>query len=451
MGKGVGRPNRIQSQMVKPIHIIALAMLLVISACGNEDDKDSDSKKNEETQVPKDTTPPKPPTIEYEFVLDSFKVVIDTVQEGQTMSHIMLPHGLDQVQINEAYVNAKDSLIGLNFITVGHRYTVLYNPSDTSKAKHLIYEKNITDYVVFTFNEDEVVIEKRQKPIDVRKNEAAGVITSSLWNAFVDQGLTPELVMKVVQTYQWSVDFFSIQKGDYYKIIYDERSVDGKAISSGDIHALVLNTYDSSYYAIPFEAGDSVHGFFDGQGGSLRKALLKAPLDYIRISSGFSYNRLHPVLGYRRPHLGVDYAAPSGTPVVSVGDGTVIFAGWGGGGGNTIKIQHNGNIKTYYLHLRKMLVRAGDHVVQGQQIGEVGSTGISTGPHLDYRLEINGKKVDPVHADIPTSEPLPEALLEEFMIKRDSLVKQLEMIPVPEAGEDHHTAYRDSIEQTISE
>ncbi len=450
MGQSMGRSNRIQSQMVKPIHIIALLSVLLIGACGNEDEQGTNTESSED-KVVKDTTPPKPPTIEYGFVLDSFKVVIDTVKEAQTMSHIMLPHGLNQVQINEAYVNAKDSLIGLNFITVGHRYTVLYDQHDTTKAHHLIYEKNITDYVVFTFEEKEVLIEKKQKPINSERKEAAGVITSSLWNAFIDQGLTPELVMKVVQTYQWSVDFFSIQKGDYYKIIYDERSVDGKKISSGDIHALVLNTYDSSYYAIPFTSGDSVEGFFDGEGGSLRKALLKAPLDYIRISSGFSYNRLHPVLGYRRPHLGVDYAAPSGTPVVSVGDGTVIFAGWGGGGGNTIKIQHNGNIKTYYLHLRKMLVHAGEHVVQGQQIGEVGSTGISTGPHLDYRLEINGKKVDPVHADIPTSEPLPEDLLEQFMVKRDSLVKQLELIPLPEAGEDHHTAYRDSIEQTITD
>src|SRR5690606_23998803 len=268
------------------------------------------------------------------------------------------------------------------------------------------------DYIIFDFTEG-VKVRKGQNKVTVRRKQASGIISSSLWNAFIDQGLSGEMVMRVVNTYQWSVDFFSMQTGNYYRVIYDEMILKGERVGSGKIHGIELYTYDSSYYAIPFEK-DTIQGFFDKEGGSLRKALLKAPLDFIRISSSFSYNRLHPVLGYYRPHLGVDYAAPYGTPVVSVGDGVITFAGWSGGAGNLIKVRHNDRITTFYMHLQRLHVRAGEHVTQGQLIGEVGSTGLSTGPHLDYRINIGGKFVDPVSADIPSADPLPESLIPEF-------------------------------------
>lgn len=435
--------------MTKHLSILLMLILGVLSACNESKDNKDEGSDDSKT---KDSVIVKEPTIAYGFVLDSFVVVNDTVKENQTLSHLFLPHGINQAEINTLYNLSIDSLVGLSYITTGKPYTVLYHQGDTSRAAYLIYENNTIDYFIFDLNADKLEVSKHQKEIQTETRQTAGVISSSLWNAFIDQGLTPDLVMRVVNTYQWSVDFFSIQKGDSYKIVYDERSVEGTPISAGKIHALEIHTFDSAYYAIPFESGDTITGYFDGEGGSLRKALLKAPLDYLRISSGFSYNRLHPVLGYRRPHLGVDYAAPSGTPVVSVGDGTVIFSGWGGGGGNTIKVKHNQNIVTYYLHLRKRNVSVGDHVDQGQLIGEVGSTGISTGPHLDYRIQINGKFVDPVSADIPTSEPLPEVLVPEFMVLRDSLVNILSKISVPDINQSHAAeldAHRDSVEKSI--
>ena len=426
--------------------LIMGALWLSVSSCESEGDSQK-AKKNDSDANASIEEIVKEPTIEYGFTLDSFRVEIDTVRENQTLSHVMLPHGINQVQINTADQRSRDSLVGLKFIVPGHRYTALYNPGDTTGAKYIIYEKNKIEYVVFDFTGD-VKVSLHEKDVETTVKSASGVITSSLWNAFIDQGLTPDLVMRVVNIYQWSVDFFMIQPGDYYRIIYDERSVDGQLVSAGNIHALEIHSYDSSFYAIPFEV-DGQKQYYDGEGGSLRKALLKAPLDYIRISSHFSYNRKHPVLGIVRPHLGVDYAAPSGTPVVTVGDGTVIFSGWSGGAGNLIKVKHNEKITTYYMHLLRRDVKQGDHVTQGQQIGTVGSTGLSTGPHLDYRIQINGKFVNPVSADIPTSEPLEEAHLPTFMTLRDSLVSQLKQIELPEA--DHSSVELDTLHQPTHE
>lgn len=400
-----------------------------MTAC-NESENDSNSNKEE--NVKKDSVIVKEPTIEYGFVLDSFIVKKGVVEEGQTMSHMMIPHGVDQNQCNVCYNKAKDSLISLNYIVPGHAYTALYNPNDTSHAAYIIYEKNKVDYVVFDLTQKDIKVTKKQKEVETVRKEVGGTISSSLWNTFMDLGISPEVLMRVVNTYQWSVDFFTIQPGDYFKLIYDERSVNGEAVSAGEIYAIELHTYDSSYYAIPFEAGDSIHGYFDIEGGSLRKALLKAPLDFIRVSSKFSKSRKHPVLGIYRPHYGVDYAAPFGTPVVSVGDGLITFAGWSGGAGNLIKIQHNDQILTMYMHLQKIHVRKGERVIQGQHIGDVGSTGLSTGPHLDYRININGKYVDPLSADIPTSEHLPSEYLDAFKVIADSARAQLSAIKITE-------------------
>jgi len=402
---------------------------LILVGCNPSDTKKSQASKPD--HIPVDSVVISPPILKYGFNISSYNIKEDTVQESQTMSHVMLPHGISQVQCNEAYIKAKDSLIGLNYIVPGHPYMAIYDKQDSSKALHFIYEKNKVDYIVFSFMADSVHVQKKQKPVKTLKKSVSGQIKSSLWNAFMSAGLSPELLMTVVNTYQWSVDFFTVQPGDYFKLIYNERSVEGTLVNAGKIHAIEINTYDSSYYAIPFESGDSVKGFFDGNGGSLRKALLKAPLDYIRVSSKFSKSRKHPVLGIYRPHYGVDYAAPFGTPVVSVGDGTVTYAGYSRGAGNLIKIKHNEKILTMYMHLQKMNVRAGDHVIQGQLIGEVGSTGLSTGPHLDYRIKIGEKYVDPLSANIPTSDPLDQSLLNDFMIYRDSLVNQLTHIDIP--------------------
>lgn len=407
--------------------ILLLFFISVFYACNSEEQKTSQT--GTKTAVAVTIQPAHELVYKYGFCLDSFAVRIDTVKNGQTLSHVFLPLGLNQAEINEADLKGRDSLIGLDFIVPGHIFTSLYLPGDTIKPQYIVYEKNKLDYVIYDVRNG-VNLRKSQRKHEVRTREVAGRISSSLWNAFIGKDLSPDLVVRVINAYQWSVDFFSIQPNDYYKLVFDEVYVDDKAIAVDNVRAIELHTYDSSYYAFPFEVDGKI-SFYDIEGGSLRKALLKAPLDYIRVSSKFSNARRHPVLGIVRPHHGVDYAAPLGTPVVSVGDGVVTRAGWAGGAGRMIVIKHNDKIKTYYLHLHKMNVKAGDHVDQGQVIGQVGSTGLSTGPHLDYRIEINGKKVDPLSAQIPTSEPLDKKYLPAYMEVSDSLRSMLEAIPIP--------------------
>ena len=416
--------NKHKMKFIIPIILLFTSCFI---SCENSTNSASDSST---TEIKKDSVAPKEPVYKYGFNVDSFDIIVDTVKANWTLSHMLLPYGINQVEINDAYNKSKDSLVGLKHISKGKPFTIFYPKGDSIKAQYCVYQKNKIEYIVYDFT-DTINVYKKEKDVTIQRKMGSGIITSSLWNAFIDNGLSANLVMNFAQIYQWSIDFFSLKKGDSFKVIYDEKFVEGESVGYGDIHAVAFNHYDSTYYAIPFDNGESVCNY-DYKGGSLKKALLKAPLEFTRVSSKFSYHRKHPVLGIVRPHLGVDYAAPRGTPVVTVGDGVITFAGWSGGAGRLIKIKHTNGIETMYMHLYKINVKKGQHVSQGQVIGQVGSTGLSTGPHLDYRIRINGKYVDPLSAKIPTSEPLKEELLPEFNLVRDSIVNMLNEVPMPE-------------------
>lgn len=405
---------------------LATLIIFLLSSCNSE--KQEESKETAEIPEEVDTVPPR---IEYGFSLDSFRVVKDTVKEGWTLSHLLLPHGISQLNINEASQASKDSTVGLNYIVAGKCFTILYPKEDSVKARYCIYEVNESEYVVFDFN-DRVTAYRKEKPYELIDREVSGVIEYSLWNAFIDNDLSPAMAARVANIFQWSINFFAVQKGDYFRILFKEKQVEGKAIGYTDISAIEFHTLDTSYHALYFEYNDTLEGYWDKNGNSLRRALLKAPLDYIRVTSGFSHSRMHPILKRPTTHYGVDFGAPFGTPVYSVGDGVITFAGWAGGAGNFIKIQHANQIETQYMHLQGYApgITTGARVKQGQKIGEVGSTGLSTGPHLDYRIYISGKPVDPLNADIPTSEPLPDSIKGDFFPLRDSLVRRLEGIHV---------------------
>lgn len=243
----------------------------------------------------------------------------------------------------------------------------------------------------------------------------------------MEQNLPYALAAEMEDVYQWTIDFFGIQKGDSFTVIYDERFIDDTvSVGIGRIWGARFTQNGKDYYAIPFHQGGKVR-YWEADGRSLRKQLLKAPLKYTRISSRFSYARKHPIYKVYRPHTGVDYAAPKGTPVRAVADGTVIFKGWGGGGGNTLKIKHAGNLQTGYLHLSRYAkgIATGKRVVQGQLIGYVGSTGASTGPHLDFRIWKNGKPIDPLKIPQEPAEPIAKAHRAEFDFVRDRIMAEL--------------------------
>lgn len=350
----------------------------------------------------------------YGLPADSFLVVQDKVKPNTYLSQIFNEIGVPREMI--AQLNDLDrTLFDVRSIRAGHTYSTLYPHGDTTcPPAYWVYEKSLTDYVVFSFR-DSLSVYAGNKPTRIETETVHAEISSSLWNATVDNGLPPSFAVRLSDIYSWTVDFFGLQKGDYFSAVYDCIYVDTLFVGIGTIHAALFNSSSKDIYAIAFEQ-DSVSSYFDQDGQSLKRAFLKAPLNYSRISSHFSYARMHPVHRTVRPHTGVDYAAPSGTPVVSIGDGVVIERAYKGGGGNTVKIRHNSVYTTAYLHLSKFGpgIQVGSRVSQGQVIGYVGSTGTSTGPHLDFRVWMNGKAINPLTMESPPVEPISDLYRQEF-------------------------------------
>lgn len=290
-----------------------------------------------------------------------------------------------------------------------------------------MYEQSISQYVVFGLADDSISVTKGEKEYEIRRQKKTATIDSSLWEAIVGAGMPASLAAEMEDIYQSTISFFSIQKGDNFTVIYDERYIDTLPAGIGRIWGAKFNYGGKTYYAIPFRQGNKI-AYWDQDGNSLRKLMLITPLKYTRISSRFTYSRLHPIYKTYRAHTGVDFAAPKGTPVHAVADGTVIFKGWGGGGGNTLKIKHNNGFMTGYLHLSGYAkgIRQGSRVSQGQLIGYVGSTGASTGPHLDYRVWRNGKPIDPLKIPQEPGEPIHKANRAAYEYVRDRIMAELD-------------------------
>ncbi|MDP2337326.1 MAG: peptidoglycan DD-metalloendopeptidase family protein [Bacteroidota bacterium] len=365
------------------------------------------------------------PIMLFNLPIDSVKVVPGKIRSGQNLSEILLAKGISMTQIDEI---AKKSILTFDVrkMKVNNPYYFFMNKKDTTKVDYFIYEIDPVDYVVYQLA-DSLKIYREKKPMITLVKTASGVITSSLWNTMKEQALDPNLAMDLSDIYQWTIDFYGIQKGDKFRVIYEENFVSGKSIGIGRIFAAQFVHAKEDFYAFRFTQNNE-ESFFDNLGKSLKTAFLKAPLKFSRISSLFSNNRFHPVLKIYRPHHGVDYAAPTGTPVVSIGDGTVIAKGYqAAGGGNFLKIKHNSVYTTSYMHLNGFAsgISQGIRVHQGQLIGYVGSTGLASGPHLDFRVFLNGSPVDPLKIKSPPTEPISNANLKSFTANRDSLMTKL--------------------------
>lgn len=343
----------------------------------------------------------------YDIPLDSFELVEGKIRNNQTLGNLLREYNLPDGALSGLISIPRDSF-DLRKIRAGNKYTLFLEKDSLKTLRYFVYEHTYVDFNKICFF-DSVWAENGQKEVKLVQNQIAGKIESSLWNAMVDAGANPMLANQLSDIYAWSIDFFGLQQGDSFRVVVDEQFVDTVSIGYGKIHAAYFNHSNADFIAIPFTQG-GVESYYDTEGNSLRKAFLKAPLSFRRISSGFSNSRLHPVLKIRRPHHGVDYAAPSGTPVYAIGDGKIIKASYGynRGGGNMLKIRHNGVYSTAYLHLKGFAkgIKTGVYVKQGDLIGYVGSTGLSTGPHLDFRFYKNGKAVDPLKVKAPPVEPI---------------------------------------------
>jgi murein DD-endopeptidase MepM/ murein hydrolase activator NlpD len=371
------------------------------------------------------------PEIKKEFGIpvDSFEIQPGKIKRNQFISSLLSSHGVSYQKIDEIVKKSK-GIVDLTKIKYGNPYKFFFRKDSLKTPAYFIYQHTPVHYTIFELG-DSIHVHPFKKKITRKLKHVSGVIESSLWNTIRDNDLNIFLVNELSDIFAWTVDFFGLQKGDYFKVVYTEQYVDSISIGIDTVHAALFSQEGNEFYAFGFTQ-DSIYDFFDEEGNSLRRAFLKAPLKFSRISSGFSYSRLHPILKIRRPHLGVDYAAPRGTPVVALGDGKIIKAAWSGGAGRMIKIKHNSVYTTAYLHLSGFAkgITPGAFVKQGQVIGYVGSTGLSTGPHLDFRCWKNGRNINPLHIESPPVEPVKEGLREEYFKEVDILLEELNSIEI---------------------
>lgn len=317
-----------------------------------------------------------------------------------------------------------------NRIREGHQFHLFRNQDDC-RLEWLIYEPVPHYSFKIRVSDEQPEVIRVERPVEVIACKRSGIIRSSLWHAMIDGDMPIPLIIGMEAALECAVDFHHLQKGDHFKVYYDEEHIDGKRVGLGNIQAISFTQGDSSAYAIYFEK-DTIKGYYDLQGRPMKSMFLKAPVRFSRISSHFSPSRLHPILKVRRPHLGTDYAAPYGTEIVAVADGIVTEATRRGGNGIYVRIRHNSTYETQYLHMQGFAkgIKPGVRVRQGQVIGYVGSTGLATGPHVCFRFWKNGKQVNHQRERLPEAQPMAESMLPEYFIHRDRMVEILKGIPL---------------------
>jgi murein DD-endopeptidase MepM/ murein hydrolase activator NlpD len=386
--------------------LLILIYLLIFSvSCINRQKEESGSESSISDTL-KVTSQPVP-VLTFGIPSDSFNLISGHIKRNGFLSQILLEHGVTMQEIDQVLRNSS-SVFDVRTIRSGNNYTLFCDTDSMGRARYLVYEHDPTTCYIFSFN-DSLNITPFKKEIRKIIRYSSGTIETSLWESMMAGGQHPSLAVTLSDIYAWTVDFFGLQKGDSYKVIYEELFIDDKSLGAGKIYGAQFTWAGKSITAVPF-IQDGKETFFDSDGNSLRKAFLKAPLQFSRITSRFSSSRMHPVLRIRRPHFGVDYAAPVGTPVQAIGDGKVISATTENGSGKMVKIVHNSVYTTAYLHLSRFGagIQSGVYVKQGDIIGYVGSSGLSTGPHLDFRFYRNGSPVDPLSVDAPPVEPVSE-------------------------------------------
>ena len=365
------------------------------------------------------------------YNLNNYMVVNDTVRSGDSFGVLLERNHLFYPQIH--HIAAKTKVVfDVRQLRIGKPYTVLYSKDNTKTPLVFIYELNKIEYLVVEFC-DSIIAYKERKPVKVIEKEAFGVIESSLSETMEAQGLPTQLIYDMSDDiYAWTIDFFRLQKGDNFKVIYKERFVDDSIYAGIEtIEAAFFEHKGESFYAFNYINKDSKNStdYFDESTKSLRKAFLKGPVQFSRISSRFNLKRRIAYYGNKvRPHKGTDFAAPIGTPILATANGTVTESTRKGGNGKYVKIRHNATYSTQYLHMSKRLVKVGDYVKQGDVIGKVGMTGNTGGPHVCYRFWKNGRQVDPLRQKLPDAKALSPDLKPDFQAFIAPLKQQLDSI-----------------------
>lgn len=367
------------------------------------------------------------PTIKYGFVLDDYQVTEDIFKKNEFLSDVLMRHHVPYLTVDKLVKKAKD-VFDVRKMRVGKDYMVLSPPEEGKAAQYFVYEPSPFRYVIYDL-QGETNVSIIERPVDTLAKESSGIIYANLWKAMVDNDLDYELAVKMEDALGYSVDFHHIATEDKFKVLYDELAIEGKTVGTGHLKAAYFEHNKKPYFAFHYK-DDTYDGYFNEEGRPMKKAFLKAPVKYTRISSPFNLRRFHPVLRRVKAHLGTDYAAPRGTPIYAVANGVVSRSGYTRGNGNFVKIKHDGTYSTQYLHMSKIAktARKGMQVKQGDVIGYVGSTGLATGPHVCFRFWKNGKQVNHRKLNLPEPKPMDEASLEQFRKYIQPLKKELETI-----------------------
>lgn len=359
--------------------------------------------------VPEAHTAPR----KFGLAVDSFNVIENTVQRNDFLGSILEPYRVENITIANLARKSKP-IFDVRRITAGSQYTIFCTKDSLQKAVYFVYQPNAIDYILYDLR-DSITITAGKRKVTTKVETTGGVITSSLYEALNKAGSDPALAMRLADIYAWTIDFYKIQPGDFFKVVYEQRYVKDEPVEPGQVKSAIFSHDGDTFYAFQFQPDTTQAGdYFDENGKSLRKAFLKAPLKFSRITSRFTMKRFHPVQKRWKAHLGTDYGAPTGTPIISTGSGTVIESSYSRFNGNFVKVRHNSTYTTQYLHMSRRAVKRGQAVRQGQVIGYVGSTGLATGPHVCYRFWKNGRQVDPYHQKFPAATPISENSLQAF-------------------------------------
>lgn len=368
---------------------------------------------------------------EFGYIFNNYKVIRDTIKNGESFGQILNRHHINHNEIFKIASAAKDTF-DIRKLMAGKPYTILTKKDSTEKAQVFIYQPNKIEYLIVDFT-DSIKTVFGRKEIKVVTKTASGVIASSLSEAIDSQGLNYSIAHELSDIYAWTIDFFHLQKGDKFKIIYEENYIhDTIPVGIGDIKAAYFEHKNTANYAFNYvtDSVKNINDYYDENAKTLRRQFLKAPLKYSRISSRYNLNRRIKYYGnVVKPHKGTDFAAGVGTPIMSTANGTVTDSKYGGANGNYVKIKHNSTYSTQYLHMSKRAVKKGDYVKQGDIIGYVGMTGNTSGPHVCYRFWKNGQQVDPLREKLPSAEPIKESLKQQYFADIAIWKEQLDSIP----------------------
>ncbi|MFL2599879.1 MAG: peptidoglycan DD-metalloendopeptidase family protein [Flavobacteriaceae bacterium] len=401
--------------------LILSVLFQSISSC-----KKSDKLEN---KVIKDKIIDLPPNMKYGFNLNDFIVKKKKIKRGDTFGSILEENFIDYPEVHKILQKIKTQ-VSVKKLQIGKPYTLLFSKDSIKAPKIFIYQKDIQGYTIVQLR-DSIYGLKKNKPVRTVQMEASGTIESSLYQTMLDNGYNEALTYYLSDIYAWTIDFFRLQKGDRFKIIYTEKFVDDTiSIGIKKIKAASFEHKGQIIEAYEFQT-DSTKGiidYFDQYAKNLRRAFLKAPVSFGRVSSRYNLKRRISFYGRVKPHKGTDFAAAVGTPIMTTANGTVVKSSYSKGNGNYVTIKHNNKYSTQYLHMRKRKVKVGQYVKQGDVIGWVGMTGYTSGPHVCYRFWKNGRQVDPFKQKLPEAKPISKSLKNKFLTYVKPIKNQLNCI-----------------------